>query len=152
MKIRMIVIAVMTAAFVTGVAAEDLVSVPKLVYRPVAAIRAALPDGWSIKEVADNASPMYCAEGSGQAIFIASPRQASGETSPDFEAAVYIMPPDYNDGGVKAEGMEGSVQPAQLITVTENEKVYLWTAPDIAAAGWEPIKDDILKAIIYTDE
>ena len=95
---------------------------------------------------------MYCAEGSGSAVFIASPRQASGETQPDYEAAVYIMPPDYNDGGVKAEGMEGSVQPAQLIAVTENEKVYLWAAPDTAAAGWETIKDDILKAIIYTDE
>jgi len=65
---------------------------------------------------------------------------ASGSlTKPDFEAAVYIMPSDYNDdaGGPAA--------------VTENEKIYIWASPDVAEAGWAGIKNDILKAILISD-
>jgi len=139
MKRRIAAVLVMTCVILPCLFAADIMAIPKLVYRPVAAIKAVLPEGWSVKEVTDNAAPIGCAEGSGYAVFLASPRQAAAETKPDFEAAVYIMPSDYNDG---AGG------PA---AVTENEKIYIWTSPDVAEAGWAGIKNDILKAILISD-
>jgi len=136
-KITAVLVA--TCVILPGLFAADIMVIPKLVYRPVAAIKAVLPEGWSVKEVADNATPIGCAEGSGYAVFLASPRQAAAETKPDFEAAVYIMPSDYNDG---AGG------PA---AVTEHEKIYIWASPDVAEAGWAGIKNDILKAILISD-
>ena len=136
-KITAVLIA--TCVILPGLFASDIMVIPKLVYRPVAAIKAVLPEGWSVKEVADNATPIGCAEGRGYAVFLASPRQAAAETKPDFEAAVYIMPSDYNDG---VGGPDA---------VTENEKIYIWASPDIAEAGWAGIKDDILKAVLIRD-
>lgn len=136
---RITAVLVVACVALPGLFAAEIIAIPKLVYRPVAAIKAVLPEGWSVKDVAENAAPVGRAEGSGYAVFLASPRQAAAETKPDFEAAVYIMPSDYNDG---AGGPDA---------VTGNEKIYIWASPDVAEAGWAGIKDDILNAILIRD-
>jgi hypothetical protein len=110
---------------------------------PVAAVRAALPDGWTIK-VEDGTYPPHRAAGKGKAIFLL-PSYRDGA-----EVIVYLMPSDYRDGEkVTAEVKAPTSHPASVIGAVPSFKVYLWAAGGyFTASGWPTVTDDILKALL----
>ena len=113
---------------------------------PVAAIRSALPKGWAILKVEENAFPPLRRKGAGKAIYLYSPQQRIGVMQ-DKASVVYIMPADY-DGGEDPTHGQSQKFPAALILTTSSAKVYLLgNETPFSATGWRTLKDDILKAI-----
>jgi hypothetical protein len=112
---------------------------------PVAAIRSALPEGWTIK-VEDDAYPPHRAAGKGKAILL---RPSYRERA---EVVVYLMPSDYQDGEkVPTEVKAPTSHPASVIGEVPSLKVYFWAADGyFTAAGWPTVADDILKALLKT--
>ena len=114
---------------------------------PVAAIRSALPNGWAILKVEENAYPPLRPKGKGKAIYFYSPQQKVGVMQ-DKASVVYIMPADYDDGGEAPTHGQAQKFPAALILTTPTAKVYLLgNETPYTATGWPTLKDDILKAI-----
>ncbi len=111
---------------------------------PVAAIRSALPEGWTILKVEDNTYPPHRPAGKGKAIFLL-PRYGGR-----VDVVVYIMPSDYQDGEkVPREVKAWTSDRARLIGAAPTFKVYFWEAyGQLLAPGWPTATDDILKALL----
>jgi len=110
---------------------------------PVAAIRSALPQGWTVK-VEDDTYPPHRAAGKGKAILLRPSYRESAEV------IVYLMPSDYQDGErVSAEVKAPTSHPASVIAEVPPFKVYFWAADGyFTASGWPTVADDILKALL----
>jgi hypothetical protein len=102
---------------------------------PVAAVRSALPKGWSISKVEENVHPWYRKPGRGTSLYLVE--KDKEYTRAQFSAVLFIMPPDYQDEVVVGE--DAQTDTPQLIASKPNGKVYLW--------GGERIKETILKAL-----
>jgi hypothetical protein len=111
----------------------------------VAAIRSALPKGWTVK-VEDDTYPPHRAAGKGKAILL---RPSYRERA---EAVVYLMPSDYQDGEKVSTEVKGPTShPASVIGEVPSFKIYFWAADGhFAAGGWPRPADDILKALLKT--
>ncbi len=122
---------------------------PTLTTNPVAAVKAVLPRGWVILKVEDNTYPSYRPRGKGTAMFlgISAKRYRKQECS----AVLYIMPKDYEDGGVDPTHGQAQSPPARLIATATDGKVYLWP-PNGRAEGWTTMLEDLLKALAGTGE
>ena len=116
----------------------------ELVDNPVEAIQSILPEGWIILRVDNDTYPSYRPPGKGKAIFFA----ISGKKyiKQQYEAVLYIMPIEYDDGGEDPTGGQAQSWPPRLIETTEKFKIYLW--PDSYSPCWGTMGEDILKAII----
>lgn len=111
---------------------------------PVAAIRSALPEGWTIK-VEDDTYPPHRAAGKGKAILLRPSYRQSAEV------IVYLMPSDYQDGEkVSTEVKKPTSHPASVVAEVPSCKIYYWDANGHFAAGWPGGADDILKALLKT--
>ncbi len=116
---------------------------------PVAAIRSALPMGWAILKVDEDACPALRPNGKGKAVYLHSPQQHLVGGKVRTTSVVYIMPADYDDGGADPTHGQAQAYPAALILTTPAAKVYLWgNETPFSAIGWSMLKDDILKAIV----
>jgi hypothetical protein len=113
---------------------------PVLVADPVAAVKAALPEGWHVDRVEEGARPLYRAEGKGTAIYLVEAGRKY--IKQQFSAVLFVMPADYRDdlepGTFGPAGAQTNA-PA-LIVAASNAKVYLW--------GGENLKAGLLKALI----
>ena len=106
---------------------------------PVAPFKAILPDGRSILRVENDTYPAYRPKG--KAIFLVSREHRT--VKQDYEAVVYIMPPDYDDGGPDPTHGQAQSNPAQLIASTPQAKIYLWGSKD----RWPTMADDVVAAL-----
>ena len=111
---------------------------------PVAAVKAILPDGWAVLKVEENTHPPYRPKAGGRAVFLG----IAGRKYPKigYEAALYIMPPDYQDGGEDPTDGKAMTYPARLIGTTEDAKLYLWG--DDRGPPWASMRGDLLKALV----
>ena len=149
MRSRTIIAIILTSLTVNRLQAEVTNATPTLVDDPVIAVQAILPMGWEILRVVEHTYPSYRPNGDGKAIFLSSPRQGKGETKPGYEAVLYIMPGDYDDGGEDPTRGQAQSYPARLIATTDKAKIYFWgTIGPTSAMGWNTIKEDILRVIL----
>lgn len=116
----------------------------QLVDDPVAAVKAALPQGWIVLKVEENTHPPYRPKAGGRAIFL----RIAGRKYPKigYEAALYIMPPDYQDGGEDPTDGKAMTWSARLIGSTEHAKLYLWSQD--RGPPWSSMREDLLKALV----
>jgi hypothetical protein len=109
---------------------------------PVAAIRSALPQGWAILKVEENAFPADLPNGKGKAILL-------GRGGEETDAIVYIMPADYQDGGEHLKSKLSRTIPAKLIATVPTAKIYLWERfGQLSAPGWPGMWDDVPKSLL----
>ena len=111
--------------------------------KPEATVKKVLPDGWMILRVEEDTYPSYRPEGNGKAIFLGLKNKTY--LKQQYSAALFIMPPDYQDGGADPTGDRAQSWPAQLISMTSEAKIYLW--PGAQADNWETMQQDLLKAL-----
>ncbi len=111
---------------------------------PEAAVRMALPDAWVILRVEVDTYPSYRPEGKGKAIFLGL--KDKKYLKQQHSAVLFIMPPDYQDGGDDPTGGQAQSWPARLIATTEEAKLYLW--PGSQAENWETMEKDLLNVLI----
>src|SRR4051812_8199255 len=104
-----------------------------------ARIRAVLPKGWWIISVERNTYPSYRPQGHGIGVFI-GPSELRQRKRP-YEAAVYVMPPDYDDGGADPTGGMAQTWPARLVAWNDQMKVYVW-------GGWNGGQDPVAEVQI----
>lgn len=117
-------------------------SVPELVGDPVEAIRAILPSHyWIIEDVVEHTQPRCRLGGEGTAVYLTYPLQKNRK--PGYDAAVYLMPTDYDDGGDAP--IECDTHPARRLLMTDTTKVYLWSS---YSEGWANIERDIRGALV----
>ncbi len=112
--------------------------------KPIAAIRSALPEGWTILKVEENSYPSDSPKGEGKAIFLVSTHSEA------VDVIVFIMPADYQDGRkVSKPGQARTTNHAALIAKSPTAKVYLWERfGQFSAPRWPTMTDDILKALL----
>jgi len=115
-----------------------------LVDDPEVAVKLALPEGWTILSVVHDTSPSYRPEGKGTAIFLGLKDKQYRKQQ--YSAVLFIMPPDYQDGGVDPTGGQAQSPAARLIATTEEAKLYLW--PPYQAANWKTMAKDMLDVLI----
>jgi hypothetical protein len=115
-----------------------------LVDDPEAAINSILPKDWYILKVENDTYPCYRPPGKGKAVFFAV--SGTQYIKQQYQAVLYIMPIEYNDGGEDPTGGEAQTWPARLIATTDKFKIYLW--PDSSTSPWKTMREDILKVII----
>ena len=96
---------------------------PYLVDDPVAAVRKVLPAGWVVQEVKQDAYPTYRPEGKGRAIYV-GPKAGHPGAKTNYDAVVFIMPSDYQDGG------ESDSSKPKLIAMTQDAKIYMTGWPE----------------------
>ena len=118
----------------------------KLVPDPVAAVRKALPKTWTILKVEEHTYPTYRPKGDGKAIYLGIAGKVY--TKAQYSAVLYIMPPDYVDGGEDPTHGQAQTVPPRLVATTADAKIYLWSAAD----DWNTMREDLLKAIIRSGE
>lgn len=114
----------------------------ELVRDPVAAIRAALPAGWVVQKVEDDAHPFYLEKGNGKAIYIGPPLEAidPSKVKTPHQAVLWIMPPDYQGRPVAGASEVQTITPWRL-AATKDAVLYWWGSPP------EEVKAAILDAI-----
>ena len=123
---------------------------PRRAADPVAALRSVLPPGWSILRVEENPTPFYRPAGNGRLIVLARPprdsgKRGKGDGKPEG-IHVYIMAPDYDDGGADpTKGEETQSWPPHLVYADKIAKIYLW--PSASEPEWKSLKEDVLKAL-----
>lgn len=110
---------------------------------PVAAVRTALPEGWSILRVEENRNPVHRPEGKGKAIYLVAPNRVDKKS--DYDAVIYIMPADYEDGGEDPTHGQAQVPPARLLIDAADAKIYVW--PPGTVTGWQTFREDLFKAL-----
>ena len=115
-----------------------------IVSDPVAAVKKALPDGWTILKVEENTYPSYRPKGNGKAIFLG--QEGKKYLKQQYSAVLHLMPKDYDDGGADPTKGQAQSWPARLIATTQDKKVYLWPGPK--AEDWETVQQDLLKVLI----
>ena len=91
-----------------------------------------LPKGWRIVRTDRDTYPSYRPPGKGIGVFLAPPELRQRKT--EYEAAVYVMPPDYQDGGDDLTGGAAQSWPARLVAATDRMKIYVW-------GGWNGAQD-----------
>jgi hypothetical protein len=126
----------------THVALRDVV----LDSDPVAAIRSALPERWTILKVEENAYPPGRAEGRGKAVSLGD------AVIPGRPAAilvvVFIMPASYQDHGEVAQYWRArTTDPATIIVTTPTAEVYLVSMGKFSARGQLGLTDNIFKKL-----
>jgi hypothetical protein len=67
-----------------------------------------------------------------------------------FSAVLYLMPPDYPDGGDDPTQGKAAGWPARLIATTKTAKLYLW--PGAQAEDWKTMQEDLLRALVENRE
>ena len=90
-----------------------------------------LPSGWRVVRTERDTYPSYRAAGKGIGVFLAPAKLRQNKD--EYEVAVYVMPPDYDDGGQDPEG--APTWPAELVAATDRMKVYVW-------GGWNGARDE----------
>ena len=125
-----------------------------LVDDPVSAVREALPHGWEILKVKENTHPPYRPEANGRALFLGI--VGKKHVKIQYDAALYIMPPGYQDGGVDPlNGKEAMTDPARLLAVTADARLYLRGGGGGAhqqKAASIPLADVLRNALIESPE
>ena len=111
---------------------------------PVPAVRAVLPPGWKILKVEDGTYPWYRPKGLGKGIFLAISNKKY--LKQDYSAVLFIMPPDYKDGGDDPTHGRAQTPPPRMIAKTKDAKLYLW--PGSESEDWKTMEQDLLKALI----
>ena len=108
-----------------------------------------LPQGWVVLKVEQGTYPWYRPKGKGTAVALG----ISGRHYAKQQrlAAVYIMPPDYDDGGDDLTHGQAQSPPARLIAAAKNGKLYLWP-PSGQAEDWRTMQEDLLKALVKSSE
>jgi len=96
---------------------------PYLVDDPVAAVTKVLPAGWVVQEVKHDAYPTYRHDGKGRAIYV-GPKAGHPGAKVNYDAIVFIMPSDYQDGGEIDSGKP------KLIAMTQDAKIYMTGWPE----------------------
>jgi hypothetical protein len=109
---------------------------------PVWKIQSVLPDGWAISEVVDNTYPDYRPDGKGTAFFLVMAGKKYYKQ--DYSAAVYVMPLNYQDGGMDPTKGRAQTAPPRLIARTRDAKIYVW--PPTEPENWRTMIDDLNKA------
>ena len=117
-----------------------------LVSDPVAAIKAVLPKGWAVLEVKEHSFPFYRPEGDGKEIVVGDPgkQRPDAKGKPVFRVRIWIMPPNYRDGGDDPTGGKAQTWPPGLVATAKNARVYVW----VGAYDWPTACDDLRHAII----
>ena len=120
---------------------------PTIGTNAIAAVKSILPQGWTILKTEDNTYPDYRPKGNGTAVFLG----ISGKTylKQQYSAVLYIMPPDYQDGGDDPTHGDAASWPARLIATTKAAKLYLWPGPQ--AEDWQMMQADLLRAIPHVE-
>ena len=91
------------------------------------------PPGWRVVRTERDTYPWYRPEGKGIGVFLAPPEFRQRKT--DYELAVFVMPPDYQDGGDDPlGGAQAQTYPPQLVGATDRMKIYVW-------GGWNDGRD-----------
>lgn len=113
---------------------------------PVAAIRSVLPKGWRVLNVEEGTYPFYRPKGRGTAVFLVSSDHKTEK--PLYDAVVYIMHADYQDGEEDPTHGKGQTWPPKLIAATPAVKIYFWDTGGSSGREWPTMRDDILKALV----
>jgi len=116
---------------------------------PIAAVKAVLPQGWVVLKVEEGTYPSYRPQGKGKAVVLG----VSGKKyrKQQCSAVLYIMPPDYEDGGEDPTHGQAQSPPARLIARAKNGKLYLWP-PNGKAEDWRTMQEDLLKVLLKSSE
>ena len=91
-----------------------------------------LPDGWRILVTQRDTYPSFRPPGKGIAVFLAPPVPPNRKDN--YQAIVYIMPPDYQDGGPDPTSRRAQSWPARLVATNDRMKIYVW-------GGWNGAQD-----------
>jgi hypothetical protein len=117
---------------------------------PIIALKAFLPENWAILKVEDNTYPTYRPKGKGKCIFLGDPKKDYAQKKIPYDVEIYIMPADYDDGGIDPTDGKGQSWPPKLIASTHNAKIYLW--PYSRMDNWKTMEGDILRALLKIPE
>jgi hypothetical protein len=115
----------------------------RLVSDPASAIRSVLPDGWVVLGVKENEFPFYYSEGNGRAIELARIKEEGRVRKVSYDAKLWIMPADYQDGGGPKNTKLTQTWPPTLIATLADAKLYLWDG-----GAWGTIAEDILRVCL----
>jgi hypothetical protein len=132
----------------------EYVSVPAYAANPRDAnlvagrLQTVLPRGWRIVHIEQNTYPFLRPEGKGAGVFVATadfkpgPKDLAG--GKDWDMAVYVMPPDYEDGGRDPTGGQAQTWPPSLVAATAEAKLYIWGS-SVQEELQNQIRDALLK-------
>jgi hypothetical protein len=108
---------------------------------PVAAIRTALPTGWTVLKTENDKYPWYRPVGHGRAIYLAAGDRRGAK--PEFDAVIFIMPANYKDGGDESSIQQNQTYAPDLIATTRNARIYAWPRSEL----WPTMAADVARAL-----